>query len=68
MTQMIMLFAAASTHPSQHLRPTKIVEKTVSTQDKQSSRNTNESPSNFISPIFPQMMATTAPEFPEHVT
>src|ERR1700682_3237594 len=56
MTQMIRLFAAANTQPSQHLLPTRIVEKTVSTQDKQSSRNTSESTSNFISAIFPRMV------------
>src|SRR6266436_4559110 len=55
MTQMIRLFAAASTQPSQHLLPTRIVEKIVRTQDKQSSRNTSESTSNFISTIVPRM-------------
>jgi hypothetical protein len=55
MTQMIRLFAAASTQPSQHLLPTRIVEQTVSTQDKQSSRNTSESTSSFISVIFPRI-------------
>jgi hypothetical protein len=55
MTQMIRLFAAASTQPSQHLLPTRIVEKIVSTQDKQSSRNTSESTSSFISTIFPRI-------------
>src|ERR1700693_834176 len=52
MTQMIRLFAAASTNPSQHLLPTRMVEKIVSAQDKQSSRNTSESISSFISVIF----------------
>ena len=56
MTQMIRLFAAASTQPSQHLLPTRIVENTVSAQDKQSNRNTSESTSNFISAIFPRMV------------
>lgn len=55
MTQMIRLLAAASTQPSQHLLPTRIVEKTVSTQDKQSSRNMSDSNSNFISAIFPRI-------------
>jgi len=54
-TQMIRLFAAASIQPSQHLLPTRIVEITVSTQDKQSSRNTSESTSSFISAIFPRI-------------
>ena len=52
MTQIIRLFAAAKAQPSQHLFPTRMVEKTVSTQDKQSSRNTSESISSFISTIF----------------
>jgi len=56
MTQMIRLFAAASTQPSQHLLPTRIVENTVSTQDRQSSRYTSESISNFISTIFSRMV------------
>jgi hypothetical protein len=56
MTQMIRLFAAASTQPSQHLLPTRILEKTVSTQDKESSRNTSESISTFISTIFSRMV------------
>jgi hypothetical protein len=51
-TQMIRLLIAASTQPVQHLLPTRIVEKTVSTQDKQSSRHTSESTSNLISSIF----------------
>src|SRR6185369_6448646 len=55
MTQMIKLFAAASTQPSQHLLPTRMVEKIVRTQDKQSSRNTSESISSFISVIFPRI-------------
>jgi len=33
-------------------RPTRIVEKIVSTQDKQSNRSTSENKSNFIRPIF----------------
>jgi hypothetical protein len=45
MTQMIRLFAPASTQPSQHLLPTRIVEITVGTHDKQSSRNASESTS-----------------------
>jgi hypothetical protein len=49
---MIRLFAAASTQPSQHLLPTRMVEKIVSTHDKQSSRNTSESISSFMSFIF----------------
>jgi len=52
MTQMIRLFAAASTQPTQHLLPTRMVEQIVSTQDKQSSRHTSESTSNLISSIF----------------
>jgi len=32
--QIITLFAAASTQPFQHLYPTRIVERIVSTQDK----------------------------------
>ena len=52
MTQMMRLFTAANTHPSQHLRPTRIVEKIVSTQDKQSNRSTSDNKSNFIRPIF----------------
>jgi len=52
MTQMIRLFAAASTQPSQHLLPTRMVEQIVSTQDKQSSRNTSESICSFIWVIF----------------
>jgi hypothetical protein len=52
MTQMIRLLTAASTQPVQHLLPIRIVEKTVSTQDKQSSRHTSESTSNLISSIF----------------
>ena len=48
MTQMIRLLTAAITQPVQHLLPTRIVEKTVSTQDKQSSRHTSESTSSFI--------------------
>lgn len=52
MTQMIRLFAAASTQPSQHLLPTRTVEQIVSTQDKQSSRNRSQSISSFISAIF----------------
>src|SRR6185369_1749390 len=55
MTQMIKLFAAASTQPSQHLLPTRMVEKIVRTQDKQSSRNTSESISSFISFILPRI-------------
>jgi hypothetical protein len=55
MTQMIRLFAAASTQPSQHLLPTRMVETIVRTQDKQSSRNTSESISSFISVIFPRI-------------
>ncbi len=55
MTQMTRLFAAASTQPSQCLLPTRIVEKIVSTQDRQSSRNTSESISSFISVIFPRI-------------
>src|ERR1700732_2471135 len=55
MTQMIRLFATASTQPSQHLLPTRIVETTVRTQDKQSSRNMTESTSNFILPIVRRM-------------
>jgi hypothetical protein len=34
MRQMITLLIAASTHPSQHLLPTRIVEQIVSKQDK----------------------------------
>jgi hypothetical protein len=34
MMQMMTLFMAASPQPSQHLRPTRIVESTVSPQDK----------------------------------
>jgi hypothetical protein len=49
MTQMIRLLTAASTQPAQHLLPIRIVEKTVNTQDKQSSRHTSESTSNVIS-------------------
>ncbi len=52
MTQMIRLLIAASTQPVQHLLPIRIVEKTVSTQDKQSSRHTSENTSNLISSIF----------------
>src|ERR1700730_1479995 len=52
MTQMIRLFAAASTQPSQHLLPTRIVERIVSTQDNQLSRNTSERISNFISAML----------------
>jgi hypothetical protein len=37
------------TQPVQHLFPIRIVEKTVRTQDKQSSRQTSESTSNFMS-------------------
>ena len=52
MMQMMKLFTAASTQPSQHLLPTRMVEKIVSTQDKQSSRSTSESISSFILVIF----------------
>jgi len=52
MTQMIRLLTAASTQPVQYLLPIRIVEKTVNTQDKQSSRHTSESTSNLISSIF----------------
>jgi hypothetical protein len=45
---MIRLLTAAITQPVQHLLPTRIVEKTVMTQDKQSSRHTSESTSNFM--------------------
>ena len=48
MTQMIRLLTAAITQPAQHLLPTRIVEKTVSTQDKQSRRHTSERTSNFM--------------------
>lgn len=34
MTQIMTLFAAANTHPSQHLLPTRIVDKTVNAQEK----------------------------------
>src|SRR5580704_14779742 len=47
-TQMIRLLTAAITQPVQHLFPTRIVEKTVRTQDKQSSRHTSESTSSFM--------------------
>jgi hypothetical protein len=43
-----MLLNAAITQPVQHLLPTRIVEKTVSTQDKQSSRHTRKSTSIFM--------------------
>src|SRR5258708_798710 len=68
MTQMIKLFAAASTQPSQHLLPTRIVEKTVRTQDKQSSRNTSESTSNFIWPIVPRIDGWCSDRGRENVT
>jgi len=48
MAQTIRLLAAAITQPIQHLLPTRIVEETVSTQDKQSSRHTSESTSIFM--------------------
>jgi|HubBroStandDraft_4_1064222.scaffolds.fasta_scaffold461107_1 hypothetical protein len=46
--QIIRLLTAAITQPVQHLLPTRIVEKTVRTQDKQSSRHNSESTSNFM--------------------
>ncbi len=52
MAQMRMLFAAARTQPSQHLLPTRIVEKTVRTQDKKSSLSTSENKSNFMMSTF----------------
>jgi hypothetical protein len=68
MTQMIKLFAAASPQPSQHLLPTRIVETTVRTQDKQSSRNMSESTSNFILPIVLRMVAGAAIRGPKDIT
>jgi hypothetical protein len=68
MTQMIRLLAAASTQPSQHLLPTRIVEKTVSTQDKQSSRNMSDSNSNFIASIFPRIVGLVLRSSREDVT
>ncbi len=47
-TQMIRLLTAAITQPVQHLLPIRIVEKTVRTQDKQSSRHKSESTSNLM--------------------
>ena len=68
MTQMIRLFATASTQPSQHLLPTRIVETTVRTQDKQSSRNMNESTSNFILPIVLRMGGWRCDRGPKDIT
>ncbi len=48
MTQTIRLLTTAITQPAQHLLPIRIVEETVSTQDKQSSRHTSESTSIFM--------------------
>jgi hypothetical protein len=42
MTQMSTLLIPANAQPFQHRRPTKIVEATVKTQDRYSSRNTDE--------------------------
>jgi len=68
MTQMIRLLIAANTQPSQHLLPTRIVDKTVSTQDKQSSRNMSDSNSNFILAIFPRIVELTPQSSREDVT
>ena len=68
MRQMIRLFAAASTQPSQHLLPTRIVDTTVRTQDKQSSRNTSESTSNLMSTIVLRMGSLMLDRGPEDVT
>jgi hypothetical protein len=57
MTQMIRLLTAAIIHPVQDLLPTRIVEKTVSTQDKQSSRHTSESTSSFMFYLHPEIEA-----------
>jgi hypothetical protein len=52
---MIKLLTAAITQPVQHLLPIRIVEKTVSTQDKQSSRHTSESTSSVMIDLHPEV-------------